>query len=71
QRRKNLNGSFSDYAFFLLTPKITIGYDAIIFPKIYASPSISIYIPLFNLSKTDNLKMLAIQLGFSIMYGMY
>lgn len=69
QRRKILDGDFSKFSTLVISPKFSVGYDAIIYPKIYATPSISIYIPVFNMSSKDNLKMLAIQLGFSILYG--
>ncbi len=69
QRRKIVEGRLTDLSLLFFIPKATFGYDATVFPGIYASPSISIQLPLFNLTKQENLKLLSFQIGISILRG--
>lgn len=69
QRRKLVEGNLSDLSLLFVNPKILVGYDAILFPEIYASPSVAFYIPLFNFSREENLKLFSINFCFAIMRG--
>ncbi|MCX7909869.1 MAG: outer membrane beta-barrel protein [Ignavibacteria bacterium] len=71
QRRKVINGKLSDLALFSVVPKISLGYDAKIFPGLYASPNFSLQLPVFNLSLEENLKLFSLQLSISFLYGIW
>jgi len=69
QRRKIIDGKLSDLSLVFVNPKVTLGYDAKIFPWVYASPSISVALPIFNFSRDERLKILSIQVCLSLMRG--
>ncbi|ROL55741.1 hypothetical protein D9V84_10840 [Bacteroidetes/Chlorobi group bacterium Naka2016] len=69
QRRKIVDGRLSDLSIVVVNPKIALGYDATLFPGVYASPSIAVQIPLFNYSRQENLKLFSLQLSISILRG--
>ncbi|MGB9771817.1 MAG: hypothetical protein ACPLX7_07555 [Candidatus Kapaibacteriota bacterium] len=71
QRRKLVDGKLSDLTLLFIIPKISIGYDATIFPGIYASPNVAVQLPLFNLSREGNLRLFSILLSISFMRGIW
>lgn len=71
QRRKVWNGKLSDLSFFKIEPKICIGYDAPLFAGIYASPAITFGIPAFNFSKNETMRIFSVQVGLSLLIGIW
>lgn len=71
QRRRILNGKLATLSLVTFNPKISIGYDATIFPGIYASPSISIQVPVFDISSEETLKLLSLQISVSFLRGLW
>lgn len=71
QKRKIFDGKLAGLSLLTLNPKISLGYDATISPGIYASPSISVQIPLFDISNEEKLKLLSLQISVSFLRGMW
>jgi len=71
QRRKVLGGRLSDISLFKVAPKVCIGYDAPLFPGVYASPSITFDLPTYNFSKDETLRIFAVQFGLSLFFGIW
>ncbi len=71
QRRKVWNGRLSDLSFFKIEPKICIGYDAPLFAGIYASPTVTLGLPVFNFSKDETMHVFSVQIGMSLLFGIW
>lgn len=69
QRRKLFNGKISDLSVFAVSPKFSLGYNAVLGIGIYATPQISFEFPLYNYSSQDRLRITTLSIGISILYG--
>ncbi len=69
QSRQVFDGRLSDLGLFKISPVLNIGYDAILFLGVYASPTISVEFPVFNYSKDDRLRIMKLTAGVTIYKG--